>query len=111
MSATLLARAALSGGIAVALALLAGCGAGQPAAVAEPTTAAGFGAAPVGPDPAQPGTVKEPAGAAASQPATQTPQPGGQAGYPVTARAYAEATVAAWSAHDLSELADLTTPG
>jgi hypothetical protein len=29
--------------------------------------------------------------------------------YPTTARAYAEATVAAWAGHDLDELADLTT--
>lgn len=98
------ARMALTSGIAAALVLLSGCAAdkhaghaGQ-AGSAEPATTAGFGEATNG---GTPGPSAQP-----PQPPPASPP---AATYPTTVRAYAEATVAAWSAGDLSRLGDLTT--
>jgi hypothetical protein len=89
---------------AAVLALLAGCGTNHPAAGGPTITPT------VGPGPAVPGP--QPPVVATKKPTKPTtPPPPAGPGYPTTARAYAEATVAAWSGHNLDRLADLTTAG
>jgi hypothetical protein len=97
---------ALTSGIAAVLVLLSGCATGQhaghhtgQAGGAEPATGDGFGQATSGEG-----------GSPTAQPPPPPPASPPAATYPTTARAYAEATVAAWSAGDLSRLSALTTP-
>lgn len=97
MPATSLPRAVFSGVLAGFVVFLAGCGARQPAA-ASPS--AGGGSVSIGEAP------QTEAAAPSEQAQPTEPAPA----FPTTARAYAEATVAAWSSGDLAWLGELTTP-
>jgi hypothetical protein len=99
--------------LAIAAAFLTGCAAHQP--TEEGGQAVGWAPSDGGPAADQaPAPTTEPAGVdngGTSQndgTEDEAPDPAGVS-YPTTARAYAEATVAAWAGHDLDGLADLTT--
>jgi hypothetical protein len=104
-----LTRVVLSGVVVAALVLLPGCGSGQPGGAAGPNAegvgTAGGASGSLGEAPDTPGVPEAPAPTSAPPPA---PPP---ASFPTTARAYAEATVAAWSTGDMARLGELTTPG
>ena len=96
---------------AIAVVFLTGCAAPQPTAGGDQAVglAPSDGGPPTAPAPTtEPGGVDN--GGAAQDDGTDAEAPDPPAvSYPTTARAYAEATVAAWAGHDLDGLADLTT--
>jgi hypothetical protein len=104
MSSTLsTTRAAALAAAAFIAVLLAGCGAGQSGAGGDQTA----GLAPEATVAPTPPLIVDPT-EAPGEPGTELPE-GAPVSYPSTARAYAEATVAAWADDDLDGLAGFTT--
>ena len=107
MSSTLsTTRAAALAAAAFIAVLLAGCGAGQSGSGGDQTAGLAPEVDVTTAVPTPPVIVDPTLGP--GEPETELPE-GAPVSFPTTARAYAEATVAAWAAHDIEGLAGFTT--